>query len=326
MWIDNGMQYNNMGDSGLTLSKLTFGTGNFLSEFLNDKDNMYKQLSIAYNNGINTFDTADVYGQGNAQKFLSNFFNDLPRESFQVSTKVGNKPWDAKYNGLSRKHIIDSLENSLKDLGLDYIDMFSAHLSDNQTPIEETLETFEYLKNSGKIMYYGVCNFEKSKMEEIFKIQKERNYSGIKFYQTAYSAVQKKFGLEMLELCKQNGIGFMAAAPLYRGLLTGKYKDKNEYQNPLKGTSNDYDAVKIQESLNKTNFLQYQPLLEELALKYNATVSQISLAWVHSQKGVTTAIIGSSTPEQLKENIKSKDVVISDEDINYLKINMLDVE
>src|SRR5262245_1736414 len=231
--MESPMNYRSLGRSGLKVSEISLGSWTTYGGYVDDAEAI-KIVRRAFELGINTFDTADVYVRGGAETLLGKALTGLPREQIVIATKVMGRVWEGPLGaGLSRKHIFDAMDQSLKRLGLDYVDLYQAHAPDADTPIEETLEAFEDLVRAGKTRYVGVSNFERERPHpvspggprRVLAIQKERGWSSIISSQVRYSLLDRHIEREHLAWCRRNGIGVLAYSPLAQGVLTNKYED-----------------------------------------------------------------------------------------------------
>lgn len=312
------MKYNRCGKSGLKLPAVSLGlwqnfgyTGKF--------DNMEKMIHTAFDLGITHFDLANNYGNpynGSAEenfgRILDNGMRTF-RDELCISTKAGYEMWDGPYgdkNG-SRKYLTASLDQSLKRMKLDYVDIFYHHVFDPETPLEETALALDNAVKQGKALYVGISNYNTAQTEEITKIFKELRTPFI-MNQPSYSMLNRWIeddGLD--EYASGNGIGLAVFSPLYQGFLTDRY---------LKGIPADSRAGKGNSCLSAQldeDMLKKLNRLNEIAVSRGQTLSQMALSWVLNNKAVTTVLIGASSPEQIIENTKC---------IDNLKFNSSEIE
>lgn len=299
-----GKEYNRCGESGLKLPPLSLGLWhNFgaCSSF----DNMRSMCITAFDEGITHFDLANNYGPyfGSAEENFGRILTQELRpyrDEIVISTKAGYDMWDGPYGSWgSRKHLIASLEQSLKRMNCDYVDIFYHHRMDKSTPLEETMETLAYIVKSGKALYIGISNYDKEYTQRAAEILTElkcpcivnqRRYSI--FDRTVEEDGVKKFAYE-------NGIGIVAFSPLAQGLLTDKY---------LNGIPADSRIARDPRFL-KANSLTEKKLsqirrLNDIAGKRGQTLAQMALAWVLKDNEICSALIGASTPRQIRENLE----------------------
>jgi aryl-alcohol dehydrogenase-like predicted oxidoreductase len=295
------MQYRKLGNSGLYVSEISYGTWG-VNEWMSE-DNLVSCIKTALDLGITTFDTADVYGGGSAESLLGTVLGTKKRSNYEISTKsffnTGSGP---NGSGLSRKHIIDSVNSSLKRLKTDYIDIYIAHRYDNLTPIEETLDTYQYLINAGKVLYIGVSEWTTEEISNAVEYQKKLAYSKFITSQVRYSGLARYAENSLIPLCKELGISQMAVSPLAQGILSGKYPTSAQ---DVRGNSTNY----LNNILNERT-IDSVLKLHELSKSIDKTTAQMMVSWVLSNSNISTAVVGARTPEQLAEiatNIESID-------------------
>ncbi|GFO44720.1 voltage-gated potassium channel subunit beta-1 [Plakobranchus ocellatus] len=232
----DNMEYNFMGKSGMKVSNvclgtMTFGESQFGRPGQADESFSHQILDRFAAHGGNFIDTADVYGIGNCEKIIGTWLEKHPRENFVVATKCRfNMGTESNKNavGLSRRHITSSIENSLKRLRTDYVDIYQTHTFDTATPLEETLRTLDDLVRCGKIRYAGVSNLSGWQLQKIEQIQRELGLNPIVSLQQQYNLISRESELEAFQVCKNEGIGVLAWSPLKGGLLTGKVKRNSQ--------------------------------------------------------------------------------------------------
>lgn len=298
------MIYNRCGKSGLKLSAVSLGfwknfgsTGCF--------ENMEKMVHTAFDLGITHFDLANNYGNpynGSAEENFGRILEGMKgyRDEMCISTKAGYEMWEGPYgdrNG-SRKYLTASLDQSLKRMKLDYVDIFYHHVFDPNTPLEETALALDNAVRQGKALYVGISNYNKAQTEEIMKIFKELHTPFI-VNQPSYSMLNRWVESDGLDkFAEEKGIGLAVFSPLYQGFLTDRY---------LKGVPSDSRVGKgdtwIGEQLDEKMISRLNGL-NDIAAKRGQKLSQMALSWVLSNKAVATVLIGASRPEQIEENVK----------------------
>lgn len=300
------MIYNRCGESGLKLPALSLGMWhNFGS--VNHVENMKQILFTAFDNGIIHFDLANNYGPvyGSAEANMGRILQSdlMPyRNEMVISTKAGYDMWKGPYgDGGSKKYLIASLDESLKRLGIEYVDIFYHHRPDPDTPMEETMAALDQIVRSGKALYVGISNYNKEQTKEACRILREQKTPFV-INQVSYSMLNRWIEMDgVKDFLYENGIGCIAFSPLAQGILTGKY---------LKGIPADsragsgkspylHDKDISKEKLEKVNALQ------KIAAQRGQTLTQMALAWILRDGKVTSVLIGASRPEQIIENIKS---------------------
>lgn len=307
------MQYRNLGRTGLKVSPLCLGTMQF--GWSADEDLSFQILDAAWEAGINFIDTADIYSRwvtgnpgGVAEQIIGRWMKQrgIPRHQMVLATKVrgpmGESPND---QGLSRAHIMQAVEDSLRRLNTDYIDLYQAHWFDAETPIEETLRAFDDLVHQGKVRYIGASNYPAWRLMEALWTSDRHGLARYDCLQPHYSLVHREeFERELADVCRTYGLGVIPYSPLGGGFLTGKYrKDK-----PLPESVR---AGHLQHLLTDDNFTLIDEM-EALAHAKDASISQIALAWLLHQEVITSPIIGPRTLEQLQDNLGAINVQLND--------------
>ena len=298
------MIYNRCGNSGLKLSAVSLGFWQNFG-FNSNYANMEKMVHTAFDSGITLFDLANNYGNpynGSAEENFGRILSDMKayRDEMCISTKAGYEMWDGPYgdrNG-SRKYLIASLDQSLRRMGLDYVDIYYHHVFDPNTPLEETALALDTVVKQGKALYVGVSNYNREQTENIIKIFHELHTPFI-VNQPSYSMLNRWIESDKLdEFAYENGIGLAVFSPLYQGFLTGKYLNGIPEDSRVgRGDTwigNELDHKMITK-LNKLN---------DIAQNRGQTLSQMALSWVLHNKAVATVLIGASRPEQIIENVK----------------------
>lgn len=314
------MKYRLLGNTGLKVSELCFGTMTFGSGFYGigqvDQQGADALVKGALDGGINFFDTADVYSRGESETLLGRALEraGVGRDEVVIATKVRGPMSDAASEGtgdpnnvgLSRKHIIASCEASLKRLGTDHIDLYQVHGYDHLTPLEETMRALDDLVHQGKVRYLGCSNMASWQIALANGVAAGRSGARFCSLQAYYSLLGRELELDLLPLCRDQGIGVMVWSPLAGGFLSGKFrrgaKDpegarRSHFDFPPIDTERGYDVVE---------------LLHGLAQEKGVTVPQLALSWLLQQHGVTTIIIGAKKMAQLEDNLGSVDVTWTD--------------
>jgi len=293
------------GRSGLRLSRLSLGTWyNFgPPEKTNNathglttaahEDNARALIRTAYEAGVTHFDTADVYG---SESLLGSLLADYPREELAIGSKAGYGAPQSRGGG-SHSHLIERCERSLRELKLDYLDLFTHHCPDLGTPLEETLRALDQLVRSGKVRYTGISSYgyDPERTEAVARICRERDYIQPVYHQTGYSLLDRIPESKLFEVCETHGIGFCAITALAHGRLTGKY---------LKGVPEQSRRAKagLQHDLHP-DLLERIRELGVLAEKRGQSIAQCALAFALAENRVTSVLIGASRPEMLQENL-----------------------
>lgn len=301
------MEYRRMGKTGLQLSVLSFGS--WVTFHKQIEDTMADELmGIAYDNGINFFDNAEVYALGESEKMMGRVLKKKgwDRTSYVVSSKAffgwrgkENKP---NQSGLSRKHLVEACNEALQRLQMDYIDLYFCHRPDKNVPIEEVVWTMNILIQQGKILYWGTSEWSGVEIMEAHRVANQYNLIGPAMEQPQYNLFEReKLERDYLQIFKNIGLGTTIWSPLASGLLTGKYNDGIPADSRLGLEGFDWlkDRWMAEEKINKVR------ALGKLADKIGVSVASLSIAWCIKNPNVTTAILGATKKEQLLNNLKA---------------------
>jgi aryl-alcohol dehydrogenase-like predicted oxidoreductase len=314
------MQYNRLGDTGLIVSRLAFGAMTFGSaqgtifEAISRVDQKLANQLVAraLDAGINHFNTADVYTGGQSEEFLAKALGSR-RKDVVISTKVGFRSGEALiHQGLSRHHILDSAEESLRRLGTDYIDVYLVHRVDSHTPVEETADALDRLVKSGKVRYAGFSNWPAWMAAKTVGIQRERSWARFRAAEVYYSLVGRDLEHELVPFVQDAGIGVFVWSPLAGGFLTGKYTRDNPKGDG--GRLNAFDMLPY----DKEKGHQVVDRLRAIAATHKATPAQVALAWVLSKPFVSSVLLGANSMPQFEDNLGAADLAIRKEDLAAL--------
>jgi aryl-alcohol dehydrogenase-like predicted oxidoreductase len=262
-----------------------------------------KCVREALNQGITTFDTADVYANTKAEVVLAKALKGVRRESYELFTKVY---WPTG-PGLSRKHIMESCHASLKRLNTDHIDLYQLHRFDFETPLEESLGALDDLVRQGKVMYVGFSEWTAEQIARGLKIQDQRGYNRFVSSQPQYSALWRVIEAEVVPLSQREGIGQIVWSPMAQGVLTGKYLPGKKAPAGSRATDKKSGAAMISRWM-KDDVLEAVQLLKPIAESVDLSMSQLALAWVLQNPSVSSAIMGATKPAQIKDNVKASGV------------------
>ena len=303
------MNYRLLGNTGLKVSELSLGSWTTYGGSV-DAGDAKRIVHRAFELGINLFDTADVYVRGAAETVLGKAIESLPREQLVVATKVMGRIWDGPLGaGLSRKHIFDAMDGSLKRLKLDYVDLYQLHAPDAGTPIEETLRTLEDLVRSGKTRYVGFSNFDHHPklLAQAVTIQKARGWERFISSQPRYNLLEPRIESEHMPFCQRHGVGIICYSPLLQGVLTNKYAGMTIPEGS-RGAGKFKHFLEQEKALTPDNVAAAERFAAWAASRGRETPTQLALAWVLRRPEISSAIIGASSVEQLEENVKAIDV------------------
>lgn len=301
------MKHRSLGRSGLKVSEVAYG--NWVSYTEREAVAIAR---AALECGVTTFDTADVYGATRAEVMLGHALKGARRESIEICTKVYSRIGPgANDRGLSRKHIMEAANGSLKRLKTDYIDLYQAHRYDEQTPLEETLRAFEDLVGQGKVLYIGVSEWTAGQIAEALRIADELNFHRIVSNQPQYNMLWRVIESEVMPLCAQEGLGQLVWSPMAQGLLTGKYLPGVEA--PAGSRAVGPARSQFATGALTEDVLQRVAKLRDLASELGMSMPQMAIAWVLSNPNVSSAIVGASTPDQIKHSATASGLAL-DED------------
>lgn len=306
------MEYRRLGSTGMYISEISYG--NWITHGSQvEQQSAIACVKAALDLGITTFDTADVYAQTRAESVLGKALMGVRRESYELFTKVYWPTGPGKNDrGLSRKHIMESCNASLKRLKTDHIDLYQAHRFDYETPLEETLRAFDDLIRQGKVTYIGVSEWRAGEIEQALKIQDARGYDRFISNQPQYSMLWRVIEEEIVPMSIREGIGQIVWSPIAQGVLTGKYKVGKKAPAGSRATDKKSGADMISRWM-RNDVLSAVEKLRPIAADAGLTMAQLALAWVLQNPNVSSAIIGASKPAQVKENAKASGVKLSAE-------------
>ena len=303
------MEYRRMGKTGLQLSVLSFGSWVSFHKQIDDST-ADELMGIAYDNGVNFFDNAEVYALGESEKMMGRVLKkkNWDRTSYTVSSKVfwgwrgkENKP---NQSGLSRKHVVEACHEALQRLQVDYLDLYFCHRPDKGVPIEETVWTMHNLIQQGKILYWGTSEWSGVEIMEAHRVAQQYGLIGPSTEQPQYNLFERnKVENEFLMIFKTVGMGTTIWSPLASGLLSGKYNDGVPEGSRFAIEGFDW----LRDRWMKENFLEKIKQLGILARELGISMAQLSIAWCIKNPDVTTAILGASRKEQLLENLKASE-------------------
>ena len=311
------MRYRNLGNSGLKVSEIALGSWMTDVSDSEKQELAEKSIDLAYENGVNFFDCADGYSNGSAERFLGRVLQKYPRKDLVLSSKVffptGSGPND---RGLSRKHIFESIDQSLENMQTEYLDMYFCHRFDKSTPLEETLQALSDLVDQGKILYIGVSEWTPVQLLEAQLIIQEKGLHKLSVVQPQYNMFDRYIEHELMDVCEKFGMGIVPFSPLSQGLLTGKYRKNQAIPEGSRATYQD----QIQALLTEDNLDKVEPLIE-MADSLGTDLASFSLAWALRKPVVSSLITGASKPEQLANNLKAVEVIIPE--TYFAKIDQL---
>lgn len=303
------MEFRYLGASGLKISEITYG--NWLTHASQVENDVATQcVRAALDVGISTFDTADAYANTAAEQVLGDALKGERRESLEIFTKVYWPTGPRGHNdvGLSRKHILESIDGSLRRLGTDYVDLYQAHRYDDETPLDETMQAFADVVRAGKALYIGVSEWTAEQIRAGHELAVKHGIQLIS-NQPQYSMLWRVIEREVVPASKQHGLGQIVWSPVAQGVLTGKYKPGAELPAGSRATDEKGGATTIKRFLTDevlTGVAKLEPIAADLGL----SMAQLAIAWVLQNDNVSSAIIGASRPEQVADNAKAAGVTL----------------
>jgi aryl-alcohol dehydrogenase-like predicted oxidoreductase len=306
------MRFRHLGDSGLKISEITYG--NWLTHGSQvENDAARACVRAALDVGISTFDTADVYANTRAESVLGEALQGERRESIEIFTKVywPVGPGGKNDTGLSRKHVMESIDGSLRRLQTDYVDLYQAHRYDTATPLEETMQAFADIVRAGKALYIGVSEWTAEQIRAGHTLATELGFQLISS-QPEYSMLWRVIEGEVVPACRELGISQIVWSPIAQGVLTGKYKPGQAVPAGSRATDDKGGGAQMIKRFLADDVLKRVQELRPIATELDLSMAQLAIAWVLQNDNVASAIIGASRPEQVAENVKASGVRIPD--------------
>ncbi|KTD68196.1 MULTISPECIES: aldo/keto reductase [Legionella] len=315
------MEYKTLGNTGLLVSTLCLGTMTFGGKGFwetvgaVDQAGVDKLIKASMDAGINFFDTADIYSEGESERILGKAFKNLniARKDVVIATKVYGRVGPG-YNdiGASRGHIMDAVDASLRRLNTDYIDLYQIHGNDSITPVEETLRALDTLVQQGKVRYIGCSNWQAWKIAKALGISQFKNLARFDTLQAYYSLAGRDLEREIIPLLESEKTGLLVWSPLAGGLLSGKFSRENQTPEHSRRSSFDFPIV------DKDRAWKILDVLRPIAKNHNCSVARVALAWLLTRPAVTSVIIGAKRIEQLEDNLEAVSLKLSIDEITQL--------
>jgi aryl-alcohol dehydrogenase-like predicted oxidoreductase len=307
------VRYRQLGDSDLRVSEICLGTWTTFGGSL-DEDAAHALVGIAFEAGINFFDTANVYSEGRSEEVLGRALAGRPRDSYVVATKVYAPAPDGG-RGLSREQILKQIDASLERLQLDHADLYQAHSFDEDVEMEETLGAFTEVVAAGKARYIGVSNWDGAQIRRAVELAREHGYAKIVSSQPEYSLLFRDPEEDVIPASRENGISQIVYSPLAQGVLSGKYHPGEAFGEGTRARGrNEWMAEYLQDDV-----LERVQRLRPIADGLGVTMAQLALAWILREPNVASAIVGSSRPEQLRENAAASGVELDAETVRAIE-------
>ncbi|MGN6607995.1 MAG: aldo/keto reductase family protein [Jatrophihabitans sp.] len=309
------MEFRYLGRSGLQISEITYG--NWLTHGSQIENDVATQcVRAALDHGITTFDTADVYANGKAETVLGEALKGERRESLEVFTKVywpvGPDPKGKNDTGLSRKHIMEGIDHSLRRLQMDYVDLYQAHRYDLFTPLEETMQAFADVVRAGKALYIGVSEWTAQQIRDAHALATELHVPLVSS-QPQYSMLWRVIEDEVVPTCRELGLSQVVWSPIAQGVLTGKYRPGEQPPEGSRATDTAGGGANMIKRWMSDEVLTAVQELRPIADDLGLSMATMAVAWVLQNDNVATALVGASRPEQVVENVKAAGVTLPDE-------------
>src|SRR5574341_255456 len=301
------MQYRNLGRSGLKVSELSLGGWTTFGGSVKDKKVARDIIVKAYDSGINFYDIADAYARGESERMMGEVLRDFPRHTLVISSKLfWPQSDDPNDRGLSRKHIMESIDRSLQRIGVDYLDLYFCHRWDENTPLLETIRAMDDLIHRGKVLYWGASEWSGAQIQQACDLAEKYHLYPPQVEQPQYNMlVRDRFEKEVAPTAQKNGMGLVVWSPLASGLLTGKYDDGVPAGTRLADIGWLREEVLDEERLVKVRNLKM------VAGELNVTRAQLAIAWALRHPAVSSVITGATRVEQLVENLGASTVELS---------------
>ena len=298
------MQYRRLGDAGVKLSEIGLGGWLTVGNAIN-VETAAAVMNKSFDLGINFYDTADVYAQGKSEEVWGQLLKDRRRADYVLASKVffptGPGPND---KGLSRKHIMESCDASLRRLKTDYLDLYQCHRVDPETPLEETIGAMDDLIRRGKVLYWGFSEWPVEEIEKCLQICGAQHLEKPKSSQPQYNMLQRSIESQIMPLCHKAGIGQVVFSPLAQGVLTGKYWPGQPFPADSRAADNRQNLF-IKKWTDDKELLTRVQKVEAVAREAKCTMAQLALAWILRRPEITSCIIGASKPKQVEENVQA---------------------
>lgn len=302
------MKYRQLGSSDLQISEISLGSWLTYSGGV-ERERAEACVNKAFEVGINFIDTANIYGKGASEEFLGEVLQSRPRDSYVLATKLFFPMTETDF-GLSREQIHKQINDSLRRLKTDYVDLYQCHRYDEDTPLEETMHALTEIVVAGKARYIGFSEWNADQIRAAINMS---NVAHFVSSQPQYSMIWREPENEIFELCAENGIGQIVWSPLGQGVLTGKYKPGHKFPENSRAASDKMNVA--MERLLKDEIFEAVEKLRPVAERENLSLAQLALAWVLRDERVSSAIVGASRPEQVADNAAASGVKLSDESL-----------
>jgi aryl-alcohol dehydrogenase-like predicted oxidoreductase len=310
------VQHRTLGRSGLRVSEIALGSWLTFGATV-DRGDVGKIVGRALDLGVNFFDTADVYAGGAAEESLREALRGVPRQRIVIATKAYfPRSEDPNDRGLSRKHLFESVEGSLRRLGTDYLDLHQCHRADPEVPVEETVRAYEDLIRQGKVLYWGVSEWRAAQIvDAVREAERWLAYRPVS-NQPQYSLLRRGIEREVLPVCEREGLGQVVWSPLAQGVLSGKYRPG---ERPPGTRAADPFCSRFMDAFLEPAVLERVDALRPLAAALGLSLAQLALGWCLRRPGIASVIVGATRPEQIEENVGASGAEIPGEVLDRIE-------
>lgn len=314
------MKFRAMGRTGLRVSEICLGTMTF--GFQTEAEDAFKIMDAAFDGGVNFIDTADVYPigtdeVGTTESIVGRWLAGRPRDQVVLATKcVGAMGPSPNQRGASRQHILSAVDESLRRLGTDYIDLYQLHSPDPRTPIEETMQALDDLVRWGKVRYVGASNYRAWQLALALGASDRAGIARFDCDQPRYNILWRDIEADLLPLCRDQGVGVICFNPLAGGFLTGRYRDMSELQGDNWFTNSRTSQLyqgRYWDDIQREQVARLQDYFAER----DQSITHAAISWVLAQDGITSAIVGASRTEQIEDSLRYAEVELSEEDLEF---------
>jgi aryl-alcohol dehydrogenase-like predicted oxidoreductase len=306
------VEYRQLGDSDLRVSEICLGTWTTFGGSL-PEDAAVALVDAAFEYGVNFFDTANIYSEGRSEEVLGRALADRPRDSYVLATKVWGRAPDGG-RGLSREQVVQQIDRSLERLGAEFVDLYQCHAWDPDVPLAETLEAMTEIVEAGKVRYVGCSNWSGEQIRQAIDLAREHGYVKIVSSQPEYSLLHREPDEDVIPASRENGVSQVVYSPLAQGVLTGKYAPGEAAREGTRAAAR-AEWMEFLDDDTLARVARLRPIADGLGL----TMAQLALAWILREPNVASAIVGSSRPEQLRDNAGASGVVLDDDTVRAIE-------
>jgi aryl-alcohol dehydrogenase-like predicted oxidoreductase len=306
------VEYRQLGDSDLRVSEICLGTWTTFGGSL-PEEAAAALVDAAFEYGVNFFDTANIYSEGRSEEVLGRALAGRPRDSYVLATKVWGRAPDGG-RGLSREQVVQQIDRSLERLGAEFVDLYQCHAWDPDVPLAETLEAMTEIVEAGKVRYVGCTNWSGEQIRQAIDLAREHGYVKIVSSQPEYSLLHREPDEDVIPASRENGVSQVVYSPLAQGVLTGKYAPGEAAREGTRAAAR-AEWMEFLDDDTLARVARLRPIADGLGL----TMAQLALAWILREPNVASAIVGSSRPEQLRDNAGASGVVLDDDTVRAIE-------